>query len=112
MNNQLFGAWRLDRIGIFRTAVNPSLEAAGKTSCFSRSGKYLSDPASFELFCDWTARLVTVGDGVAPIAAERAAAHAHAGGRLAAFVLVALHQIQDASHRGAIETSGGDLIHR
>jgi hypothetical protein len=25
--------------------VNPSLEAAGKTSCFSRSGKYLSNPA-------------------------------------------------------------------
>jgi hypothetical protein len=28
--------------GISRTAVNPSLEAAGKTSCFSRSGKSLS----------------------------------------------------------------------
>jgi hypothetical protein len=30
--------------------VNPSLEAAGKTSCFSRSVKYLSNSASCELF--------------------------------------------------------------
>jgi len=78
MNNQPFGALRLDGIGIFRTAVNPSLEAARKTCdamqsciaasqglpslanplgacaepCFSRSGKYQSHPASFELFCD------------------------------------------------------------
>jgi hypothetical protein len=32
-------------VGIFRTAVNPSLGAAGKTSCFSRSGKYPPHPA-------------------------------------------------------------------
>ena len=75
MNNKLFSARGLDRMGIFRTAVNPlrcavpatrkpwvaihghpcdacvaPLEAAGKTSCFSRSGKYPCDPASSKFF--------------------------------------------------------------
>ena len=32
--------------------MNPSMEAAGKTSCFSRSGKGLPDPASVQLSID------------------------------------------------------------
>jgi len=71
MNDPHSHAPRLDWAGIFRTAVSPSLEAAGKTCdamqsciaaswgsrslanplgacaepCFSRSGKYLPNPA-------------------------------------------------------------------
>jgi hypothetical protein len=39
MNDKDYWVRRQDRTVIFRTAVNPSLGAAGKTSCFSRSGK-------------------------------------------------------------------------
>jgi hypothetical protein len=50
MNYSVSHARRLDLEDNFRTAVNPSLGAAGKTSasCFSRSGNCLPDPASFE----------------------------------------------------------------
>src|SRR5712664_764770 len=48
MNDYISQARRPDREGISRTAVNPSMEAAGKTSCFSRSGKCLPDPTSFK----------------------------------------------------------------
>jgi hypothetical protein len=48
MNDRYSHARSRDWAGIFRTAVNPSMEAAGKTSCFSRSGKCLPNPD----FCD------------------------------------------------------------
>jgi len=51
MNDMHFRARR--QVGKdFPAAVNPSLEAAGKTSCFSRPGKCLPDPApsSFQSF--------------------------------------------------------------
>ena len=68
------------------------------------SGQLRSRPASM--------RLVAAGDRVAPIAPEGAAAHAHARRRLAALVLVALHQIQNASDGLAVEAARGDLIDR
>ena len=71
MNDKVHRAQRPDQTGIFRTAVNPlrcavpatrkpwvaihgpprdacvaPMGAAGKTSCFSRSEKCLSDPVS------------------------------------------------------------------
>jgi len=40
--NLAFG--RQGQEGIFQNAVNPSMEAPGKTSCFSRSVKSFPDP--------------------------------------------------------------------
>src|SRR5882672_7779168 len=59
-----------------------------------------------------SARLIPVRDRIPPIASERSAAHAHARGRLTALVLVALHQIQNASNRRPVEPARRDLIHR
>ena len=49
-------------------------------------------------------------DRVAPVTAEGAAADAHAGGGLAAFVFVAVHQAYDPGHRLAIEAGGNDVL--
>ena len=71
-----------------------------------------SSPRSIGTSASCLARFVAAGDRIAPIAAEGAAAHAHARRRLAALVFVALDQIQDAPHRGSIEAARGDLIDR
>src|SRR5580692_6856495 len=55
---------------------------------------------------------VAVGDGIAPIAAERAPADPHPGGRLASLVFVALDQVEHPADGRTIEAAGLDLIHR
>ena len=57
-------------------------------------------------------RFVAAGNRIAPIAAEGPAAHTHTRRRLAALVLIALHQIQNAPHGGSIEAARRDLIDR
>ena len=57
-------------------------------------------------------RFVPARDRIAPIPSECPAAHAHARGRLAAFVLVALHQIQYSPYRGPVEAARRNLFHR
>jgi outer membrane protein assembly factor BamD len=52
------------------------------------------------------------GDGIAPVAAEGAAADPDAGRRLAALVLVALDQPSHAPHHRLVEAARHDLGHR
>ena len=51
-------------------------------------------------------------DRIAPVPAERAVADPHARRRLAALVFVALHHLQHAADRRAIEAARGDFVHR
>src|SRR5258708_39240902 len=55
---------------------------------------------------------IPAGNGIAPVAAKRAPADAHAGRGLAALVFVALDQVQDAGDHGAFEAAGTDLVDR
>src|SRR5579872_1206814 len=55
---------------------------------------------------------VPVGDRVTPIPAERTAADANPRRGLAALVFVPLHHVEHTSHRGALETSRLNLVHR
>jgi len=54
---------------------------------------------------------VAIRNGVTPVAAERATAYPDARRRLPPLVLIALHQVEHASHRGALEAARHDLVH-
>src|SRR5580692_6357940 len=85
-----------------RRCTRPTTRATPRKSSPRSIGGRFSSLSSF----------VSARDGIAPIAPEGAAAHAHAGRRLTALILVALHQIQNSPHRGPIESTRGDLVDR
>src|SRR5665213_1330811 len=55
---------------------------------------------------------VAVRDRIAPVAAESAAADAHAGRGLAALVLIAFDQVEHPTNGRAIKAARLDLVHR